>query len=75
MSTTIIRGPEAGPQRSWRHWLTGKPLATAEAPHQTISKKVGVAVFASDALSSTAYATDDSASLAKTASPTVLPMV
>ena len=59
MSTTIIRGPEAGPQRSWRHWLTGKPLATDEAPHQTISKKVGLAVFASDALSSTAYATDE----------------
>ncbi len=59
MSTTIIRGPEAGPERSWRHWLTGKPLATAEMPHQTISKKVGLAVFASDALSSTAYATDE----------------
>jgi len=59
MSTTIIRGPEAGPQRSWRHWLTGRPLSTAEAPHQTISKKVGLAVFASDALSSTAYATDE----------------
>ncbi len=59
MSTTIIRGPEAGPERSWRHWLTGRPLATAEAPHQTISKKVGLAVFASDALSSTAYATDE----------------
>ncbi len=59
MSTTIIRGPEAGPERSWRHWLTGRPLASSEAPHQTISKKVGLAVFASDALSSTAYATDE----------------
>ncbi|MBL8096635.1 MAG: APC family permease [Anaerolineales bacterium] len=59
MSTTIIRGPEAGPERSWRHWLTGKPLATSDAPHQTLSKKVGLAVFASDALSSTAYATDE----------------
>jgi amino acid transporter len=38
--------------------LFGKPLATEEAPHQTISKKVGLAVFASDALSSTAYATE-----------------
>ena len=38
--------------------LFGRPLATAEAPHQTISKKVGLAVFASDALSSTAYATE-----------------
>ena len=38
--------------------LIGRPLATAEAQHQTISKKVGLAVFASDALSSTAYATE-----------------
>jgi amino acid transporter len=38
--------------------LIGRPLSTAEAPHQTISKKVGLAVFASDALSSTAYATE-----------------
>jgi amino acid transporter len=38
--------------------LIGRPLATAEAPHQTISKKIGLAVFASDALSSTAYATE-----------------
>ena len=42
-----------------RHFLIGKPLPTDEAAHQTISKKVGLAVFASDALSSTAYATDE----------------
>jgi amino acid transporter len=41
-----------------KHTLIGKPLSTDEAPHQTISKKVGLAVFASDALSSTAYATE-----------------
>ncbi len=39
--------------------LIGKRLHTADAPHQTISKTVGLAVFASDALSSTAYATDE----------------
>ena len=39
--------------------LIGPRLNTADAPHQTISKKVGLAVFASDALSSTAYATDE----------------
>ena len=39
--------------------LLGKPLATAEAPHQTISKTIGLAVFASDALSSVAYATQE----------------
>jgi amino acid transporter len=47
------------PGRSWRTWLIGRPLATADAPHQTIGKAVGLAVFASDALSSTAYATQE----------------
>ena len=44
------------PQRSWRNWLIGRPLPTADAPHQTVSKKVGLAVFGADALSSIAYA-------------------
>ncbi|MBE0695775.1 MAG: APC family permease, partial [Anaerolineaceae bacterium] len=39
----------------WRTWLIGRPLATADAPHQTIGKLVGLAVFSSDALSSVAY--------------------
>jgi amino acid transporter len=43
------------PPRSWRTWLMGRPLQTADAPHQTIGKFIGLAVFASDALSSTAY--------------------
>jgi amino acid transporter len=47
------------PRRSWRTWLIGRPLATADAPHQTIGKAIGLAVFASDALSSTAYATQE----------------
>jgi amino acid transporter len=47
------------PRRSWRSWLIGRPLHTADAPHQTIGKAVGLAVFASDALSSTAYATQE----------------
>jgi len=34
-------------------------LQTADAPHETIGKIVGLAVFASDALSSTAYATQE----------------
>ena len=41
---------------TWRTWLVGRPLPTAEAPYQTISKKVGLAVFGADALSSIAYA-------------------
>jgi len=44
------------PSKSWRRWLIGRPLPTADAPHQTIGKLVGLAVFAGDALSSVAYA-------------------
>lgn len=47
------------PRRTWRSRLIGRPLQTADAPHQTIGKAVGLAVFASDALSSTAYATQE----------------
>lgn len=54
-----VEAPTEKPLRTWRSWLIGSPLPTSEAPHQTISKKVGLAVFASDALSSTAYATDE----------------
>ncbi|HET9590340.1 MAG TPA: hypothetical protein VFO91_16250, partial [Anaerolineales bacterium] len=43
-------------KRSWRTWLIGKPLPTADAPHQRIGKAVGLAVFGADALSSIAYA-------------------
>ncbi len=47
------------PKKSWRNWLIGRPLQTADAPKQTIGKAIGLAVFASDALSSTAYATQE----------------
>jgi amino acid transporter len=50
---------EYNPPHTWRTRLLGRPLATADAPHQTIGKLVGLAVFASDALSSTAYATQE----------------
>ncbi|GAB4528889.1 MAG: APC family permease [Anaerolineales bacterium] len=58
--TTIIeRDLHQKPPRSWKHWFIGRPLQTADAPHQTIGKAVGLAVFASDALSSTAYASQE----------------
>jgi amino acid transporter len=40
----------------FRNMLFGRALRTKESPHQTISKTVGLAVFASDSLSSVAYA-------------------
>lgn len=58
-STVIEHEVNHTPKRSWRQWLIGRPLPTADAPHQTIGKKVGLAVFASDALSSTAYASQE----------------
>lgn len=55
----IRRQSDYKPPRSLSHWFIGRPLPTADAPHQTIGKAVGLAVFASDALSSTAYATQE----------------
>jgi amino acid transporter len=70
MGTTAFVRPGAAPAQiqreseeqrrsTWRTWLIGRPLSTADAPHQAIGKAVGLAVFSSDALSSTAYATQE----------------
>lgn len=54
--TTIqVRNAVSQPRRGWRTWLIGRPLQTADAPHQTIGKLIGLAVFSSDAMSSVAY--------------------
>jgi amino acid transporter len=42
-----------------RQLLIGKPLATSQASHERLSKLKALAIFASDALSSTAYATEE----------------
>ena len=55
----ISKTADSVEKKSWRNWLIGRPLPTADAPHQTIGKFIGLAVFASDALSSTAYATQE----------------
>jgi len=55
----IHRSTSYTPPRSFSHWLIGRPLPTADAPHQTIGKAIGLAIFSSDALSSTAYATQE----------------
>ncbi len=58
-SPVQYRTADYQPPHSWRTWLIGRPLATADAPHQTIGKFIGLAVFSSDAISSTAYATQE----------------
>ena len=39
--------------------LFGNPIANEHAHHERLTKKIGLAVFSSDALSSTAYATEE----------------
>jgi amino acid transporter len=58
-TSIIVRDSDLKPPRTLSSWLIGRPLSTADAPHQTIGKAIGLAVFASDALSSTAYATQE----------------
>ena len=58
-TSLIHRSTKQEPSRNISHFLIGRPLQTADASHQTIRKRVGLAVFASDALSSTAYATQE----------------
>jgi amino acid transporter len=44
---------------SLKRVLVGRPLATHEEEHQRLPKRIALPVFASDAISSTAYATDE----------------
>ena len=55
--TTEVQPPS--PKRTVSEMLIGRPLETRTLAHQVVSKKVGLAVFASDAISSTAYATEE----------------
>jgi amino acid transporter len=45
--------------QSFKRLVIGRPIATADEGHQRLSKKIALPVFASDAISSTAYATDE----------------
>ncbi len=44
---------------SLKRFLIGKPIASSEDAHHRLSKKIALPVFASDAISSTAYATEE----------------
>src|SRR5207302_11135024 len=43
---------------SLKRLLVGSPIRTARLAHERLTKKTALAIFASDALSSTAYATE-----------------
>jgi len=42
-----------------KRMLVGRPLANVQMEHQRITKRIALAVFSSDAISSTAYATEE----------------
>jgi amino acid transporter len=42
-----------------KRFVIGKPLATSEQDHQRLPKSIALATFSSDAISSTAYATEE----------------
>src|SRR5512143_427356 len=44
---------------SWKRAILGRPLATSAEKHERLGKISGLAVFASDALSSVAYGTEE----------------
>ena len=45
--------------RPIKRFFIGKPIPSSEDQHQRLSKKIALPVFASDAISSTAYATEE----------------
>ncbi|MEO7994193.1 MAG: APC family permease [bacterium] len=51
--------PGAGMLRTIKKLLVGRPLRTAQAHHERLTNPIALAIFASDALSSTAYATEE----------------
>jgi len=61
-ATAAALRPADLPGRIWqsiKRLLVGTPLATSQLAHERLSKLKALAVFSSDALSSTAYATEE----------------
>ncbi len=54
--------PRTGLGRSvqrWKAWLLGRPLASEEEIGERLSKRLALPIFSSDAISSSAYATEE----------------
>src|SRR5215468_10574516 len=58
-SSRRMTGTGVGMLEFVKRLLVGRPLATTEQEHQRIPKTIALAVFSSDAISSTAYATEE----------------
>jgi amino acid transporter len=54
--------PRSGVERMllrWKAWLIGRPLASEEEIGERLSKRLALPIFSSDAISSSAYATEE----------------
>src|SRR6058998_3450192 len=60
---------------SFKELLIGQPLSTEQQHHQRLSKRIALAVFSSDALSSVAYASEAILVVLITAGAGSLPLV
>jgi amino acid transporter len=61
-ATEVLLRPRAVPAQLWagmRRLAIGSPLASSQAIHERLNKAKALAVFSSDALSSSAYATEE----------------
>ena len=61
-ATEVALRPATHLGRAWadlRHVFIGRALATSELPHERLTKVKGLAIFSSDNLSSSAYATEE----------------
>ena len=61
IACSIVSLPMFRHNDAWflKRWLFGPPLKTKEAAHERLSKRLALAVFSSDSLSSVAYATEE----------------
>jgi amino acid transporter len=62
VATERAIAPRTGVERAWRavrRVAVGRPISSTKAEEQRLSKTKALAVFSSDALSSSAYATDE----------------
>ena len=54
--------PRSGAGRAWarvKSWLIGRPIASEEEAGERLSKRLALPIFSSDAISSSAYATEE----------------
>ena len=58
-AASIPRSPLERTVLRWKAWLIGRPLASEEEIGERLSKRLALPIFSSDAISSSAYATEE----------------